>query len=140
MGSKLLPDAVLSAYSFTGYGDSHVEINRQVWKHSVIVQSHLGPIAWEPSTSADICADHLQAIAESDAEVLIIGTGSRQVFLPRDTLQVLHARKGPHGVPRGIEVMSTPAACRTFNLLAAEGRRVLAAVLIASQPQLEQST
>lgn len=137
MGSKLLPDPLIAAFTFTGYGDSHIEINRQVWTQSVVVQSDTGPVPWAPRLAKDITAEDLAPVIASSAEVLIIGTGSRQVFLPRETMHRLQAGTLAQGIPRGIEVMSTPAACRTFNLLAAEGRRVLAAVLVQAQPHSE---
>ena len=65
----------------------------------------------------------LQAIFELDPEVVLIGTGKKQVFLPRE-LQIHFFRQGV-----GFEVMTTDAACRTFNVLASEGRHVVAALL-----------
>jgi uncharacterized protein len=137
MGSKLLPDPLIAAFTFTGYGDSHIEINRQIWTQSVVLLSDTGPVPWAPRLAKDITAEDLAPVIASSAEVLIIGTGTRQVFLPRETMHRLQAGSLTQGIPRGIEVMSTPAACRTFNLLAAEGRRVLAAVLVQAQPPSE---
>jgi hypothetical protein len=71
----------------------------------------------------DIDEKSLQAIFDLEPEVILIGTGDKQVFLPPAT-QVHFFRRN-----FGFEVMTTDAACRTFNVLAAEGRHVVAALL-----------
>jgi uncharacterized protein len=78
-----------------------------------------------PVTSAerfDLAA--AEAIAALEPEVILLGTGERQVFPPRESLAALLRRK------IGVEVMDNPAACRTYNLLASEGRRVAAAIVL----------
>ncbi len=67
---------------------------------------------------------HFDKIAEMDAEVVIFGSGKRIQFPKPAWLQSLYARR------IGVETMDTPAACRTYNFLAAEGRRVVAALLL----------
>lgn len=66
-----------------------------------------------------------EAVAALDPEVVLLGTGTRQVFPPREAMAALLARR------IGIEVMDNGAACRTYNLLAGEGRRVVAAIMLA---------
>lgn len=78
---------------------------------------------WSVTAFGDIKDENLQAIFDLQPEVVLIGCGKTQVFLPPVT-QGLFLRRGI-----GIEVMTTGAACRTFNLLAAEGRDVVAALL-----------
>lgn len=78
---------------------------------------------WNVRSVEDIDETSLQAIFEFEPEVVLIGTGSKQVFLPPAT-QIHFFRQGV-----GFEVMSTDAACRTFNVLASEGRHVVAALL-----------
>jgi len=65
-----------------------------------------------------------EAIAALEPEVVLLGTGARQVFPPREPMVTLLRR----GV--GVEVMDNAAACRTYNLLAGEGRRVIAAIML----------
>ncbi len=78
---------------------------------------------WGVASIDDINESSLQVIFDLQPEVILIGTGSKQVFLPPATQA--------HFIRRhfGFEVMTTDAACRTFNVLAAEGRHVVAGLL-----------
>jgi len=78
---------------------------------------------WPVASVDDINETNLQVIFDLQPEVILLGTGINQVFLPPAT-QVHFFRQS-----FGFEVMSTDAACRTYNVLAAEGRRVVAALL-----------
>ncbi|WP_395681957.1 Mth938-like domain-containing protein [Dokdonella sp.] len=70
----------------------------------------------------------IDALVALEPEVVLLGTGERQVFPPREAMAALLGRR------IGIEVMTNAAACRTYNLLAAEGRRVVAAIMLAGDP------
>jgi uncharacterized protein len=78
---------------------------------------------WGVASIDDINESSLQVIFDLQPEVILIGTGRKQVFLPPATQA--------HFIRRnfGFEVMKTDAACRTFNVLAAEGRHVVAGLL-----------
>ena len=78
---------------------------------------------WGVKSVEDIDEESLQALFELQPEVVLIGTGNTQVFLP-PAIQVHFFRRGI-----GFEVMTTDAACRTFNVLVSEGRVVVAALL-----------
>jgi uncharacterized protein len=78
---------------------------------------------WDVSSADDIDEHSLQSIFDLQPELVLIGTGKTQVFLP-PTVQALFYRRGI-----GFEVMTTDAACRTFNILVSEGRQVVAALL-----------
>lgn len=69
----------------------------------------------------------IEAIVALEPEVVLLGTGSRQVFPPASARAALLRR----GI--GVEVMNNAAACRTYNLLAGEGRRVVAAIMLPTQ-------
>jgi uncharacterized protein len=71
---------------------------------------------------AELEIEHFELLLATDPELVLLGTGSRNIFPPRE-LVFAFARRGV-----GLEVMDTPAAARTFNVLAGEGRR-LGAVL-----------
>jgi uncharacterized protein len=80
--------------------------------------------AWPPANFEAIDEAALDALVAQDPELVLLGTGTRQRFLaPR-----LQARLLSAGI--GIECMDNGAAARTFNLLADEGRRVLAAIVL----------
>jgi uncharacterized protein len=79
---------------------------------------------WRPLTAEDVHADDLAPLLELAPEVVLLGTGARQMFPDPLVLQAFHARR------IGVEVMDTAAACRTYNLLVAEGRQVAAALIV----------
>ncbi|WP_420565409.1 Mth938-like domain-containing protein [Thalassobaculum sp.] len=110
-----------------GYGDGKFRIGEV---------SHTGPVIVRPENTqpwdvdieaalAELNLDSLGPVleAENRFDILLIGTGTKQVFLPPAKRRQIR-EKGPVA-----EVMDTGAACRTFNLLLAEGRRVAAALL-----------
>ena len=78
---------------------------------------------WDVTSIEDINEASLEVIFELQPEVVLVGTGKTQVFLPPAT-QIHFFRRQV-----GFEVMTTDAACRTFNVLASEGRHVVAALL-----------
>jgi uncharacterized protein len=80
--------------------------------------------AWSPTHVDEIEVAHFEELLEWEPEVALFGSGSRLRFPAPELLAPLHRR----GI--GIEVMDTAAACRTFNILASEGRRVTAALLM----------
>ena len=79
---------------------------------------------WQPQSVAEISAEHFAPILDLQPELIVLGTGSRLRFPAPPVL----ARCYQAGI--GVEVMDTGAACRTYNILAAEGRRVAAALLM----------
>ncbi len=81
---------------------------------------------WHPSVIQDLTEDDFESLIASNPELILLGTGPNPVFPPRELVFSM-ARKGI-----GLEAMDTAAACRTFNILVSEGRRV-AAVFIVSQ-------
>jgi len=80
---------------------------------------------WVPSPLEALTAHDLQPIMEFRPEILLLGTGIVQRFPPRHILQALAQAR------IGLEVMDNSAACRTYNVLAGEDRRVAAALMIA---------
>ncbi len=111
-------------YFIKGYGPGWVNINEQEIRRSVIVAPEQLLTDWPPQTFADLEATHFEALLTLDLEIVLLGTGQRQRFPHPKLTAVLPA----NGV--GVEVMDTFAACRTYNLLMLEGRRVAAALLI----------
>ena len=92
--------------------------------HSVLVPWSGAVQAWNAAAHEDLAAAHFESIAALAPEVVIFGSGSRLRFPPPAVLRALMARR------IGFEVMDNAAACRTYNVLASEGRNVLAALLI----------
>ncbi|MDH3948954.1 MAG: MTH938/NDUFAF3 family protein [Gammaproteobacteria bacterium] len=79
---------------------------------------------WEPNQLPELTAAHMEVVLSLDPELVLLGTGARQQFPAMDILTTFHRAQ------IGIEVMDTAAACRTFNILVAEGRHVAAALLM----------
>jgi uncharacterized protein len=90
----------------------------------VIISSGGERIDWPPERFEDLGAEHFAQLALVDAEVVIFGSGSRIRFPQAAWLSPLMARR------IGIETMDTGAACRTYNILAQEGRSVAVALLL----------
>ena len=100
-----------------------IRVDQQLFSRPFIISGQRIVPDWNVKTVDDIDEASLQAVFELEPEVILIGTGARQVFLPPAT-QVHFFRRH-----FGFEVMATDAACRTFNVLASEGRHVVAALL-----------
>jgi len=100
-----------------------IRVNNDYFKGPVIISGQRIVPEWNVECVADINEESLQAVFDLQPEVILIGTGNTQMFLPPAT-QVHFFRRN-----FGFEVMTTDAACRTFNVLVAEGREVVAALL-----------
>ena len=98
-------------------------IGEAYYTESVIVSPEHVIGEWPPRNVEDLQAKHLLPIFELRPEVLLLGTGEHQLFLPPRMMVALYEM----GI--GIEVMTTSAACRTFNVLVSEGRNVVAALM-----------
>ena len=120
---KLQPDKS-DTQSITGYGPGWVGVNGEKFTHSVIVSSKGERIEWPSGRFEDLGPEHFAQLAQLDAEVVIFGSGSRIRFPKAAWLKPLLARR------IGIETMDTAAACRTYNILAQEGRNVAVALLL----------
>ncbi len=122
---KLQPDKS-SAPLVRAHGPDWLQIDDQRFAGSVIVSSMTEhpPRAWAPRRLEELVADQLGELAASGAELVILGTGHRLRFPPPAWLAPFANRRV------GLESMDTAAACRTYNILASEGRKVLAALLL----------
>jgi len=109
---------------FSGYGPGYVAINGVRYERSVIVQANR-VIDWDVTDFDGLDGAAFSALAALPLEILILGTGAVLRFPDATYVKMLRAA----GI--GMEVMDTPAACRTYNILLSEDRRVGAAVLMA---------
>ena len=110
--------------TFTGYGEGYVMVNGERIEKSVVVLPERILADWPASRFADLKAEHLAALTGLDREIILLGTGERLRF-PRPEIMAPLVRAGI-----GVEVMDLQAACRTYNILMSEGRKVAAALLI----------
>ena len=109
---------------FTGYGEGYVAINDQRYAYSVIVAPEGAVERWDAADLAALTPAHFEALRARGPEVLILGTGDTHRFPRPEVIRPLVS------AAIGFEAMDTKAACRTFNILMAEGRQVLAAILV----------
>ncbi|WP_087044168.1 Mth938-like domain-containing protein [Caballeronia ptereochthonis] len=121
---KLHQDSNSALNTITSYGDGFVAVNLERHEGSVIVMPEMPVTAWPVSSFEDLAPEHFEALVAAAPEVVIFGSGSRLRFPhPRLTAQLARHRIG-------VETMDFGAACRTYNILMSEGRRVAAALLI----------
>jgi uncharacterized protein len=117
--------------SIRAYGDGEITINDKVINRSVIITPDLIQL-WEPAHIDELTAEHCLLLGEFKPEVVIIGTGGTLKFPPPQVTAGLQTQ----GI--GVEIMAHGAACRTFNILLAEDRRVVAALLMDSSASQER--
>ena len=108
----------------TSCASGFVAVNGVRHAHSLLVTPSELVSDWPASNADSLTSAHLDAALELRPEVVLLGTGSRLIFPSSEVLRPLIDA----GI--GFEVMDTGAACRTYNILMAEGRRVLAALII----------
>jgi uncharacterized protein len=107
-----------------GYSDSEVRIGAHSVRGSCIVTADTLITQWEPQSFAELEASHLEPLLASNPELVVLGSGPIQQFAPGEIRALLSSR----GV--GLEVMQLGAACRTFNVLVQEERRVAAGLFL----------
>lgn len=120
---KLQPDKS-DVQTITAHGPGWVGVNGEKITASVIIGSRGERLDWDCRRFEDLGAEHFAQLAALGAELVIFGSGTRIRFPQGAWLQPLMTRR------MGLETMDTPAACRTYNILAGEGRHVLAALLL----------
>ena len=123
-GMKFTQDSSPGLNVIRGYGDGELRINGETFHSAMIV----GPSSLRAEAAslsvADLNLEHIARIREFEPELVLLGTGRRQIFPPASfSAEFLRA-----GI--GFEVMDTGAACRTFNVLVSEQRRVVGLLLV----------
>jgi uncharacterized protein len=108
----------------TSYDDNGVEINAARFDHSLLVLPETPPLAWPVPAFDQLTAAHFEQIDATQPDVVILGTGKRQRFVHPKLTTSLTSRR------IGVECMDNQAACRTYNILMAEGRKVALALII----------
>ena len=121
---KFTLDAGAPANLIRGYSQDEVRIGIHSVRGSCIVTAGTLISNWEPQSFAELAAVHLEAILALAPELVILGTGPRQQFPPA----AVRALASSRGV--GLEAMALGPACRTFNVLVQEERRVAAGLFL----------
>ncbi len=124
---KLQPDR-LEVQSILGYGPGWVGLGSmgvaEKIERSVIIGSRGEKLDWDCARFEDLTPSHFAQLAALQPELIIFGSGAKLRFPAPSLMQALMSKR------IGIETMDTLAACRTYNILAGEGRHVIAALLI----------
>lgn len=124
---KLQPDR-LDVQSILGYGPGWVGLGSngvaEKINHSVVIGSRGERFNWDCTRFEELTENHFALLVTDRPELVLFGSGTRLRFPPPAFLRTLIEHR------IGIETMDTLAACRTYNILAGEGRKVIAALLI----------
>jgi len=121
---KLQSDVRFAARAISSHGSGYVAIGAERLTRSVLIGPDGLDAGWGPDAFDGLDESHFAALAAIPSDVTLLGTGARQRFPAPALLRPLIE------AGRGIEVMDTPAACRTYNVLVAEGRSVTAALIV----------
>ena len=109
---------------FSGYGSGYVVVNNKKYENSMITMPDKIIEDWQAPTVEKLTEEHFELLIPYEPEIILLGTGATLRFpSPLVTKNLLESKIG-------VEVMDTNAACRTYNILMAEGRNVAAALLI----------
>jgi uncharacterized protein len=100
-----------------------IQVVDDFYHSSIIVSASQVIPDWPVNAVENITEQHLVKVLELQPELVLIGTGAKQAFLPPRQLMFFYSRNV------GVEVMTTDAACRTFNVLVSESRNVVAALI-----------
>ena len=117
-------DSHLGGHRIDAYGEGWVRVGERRFDRSLALSRDAILEDWRVDTPAGLTLDHFRRLAEMRPELVLLGTGPTLAFPPTELTLPLIER----GI--GLEVMDTAAACRTYNLLAGDGRGVVVALIL----------
>lgn len=121
---KFQPDTLAGTNAITRFDGQRLWVGTAPHAASVLVPWRGEVLPWPPAAATELAAAHLEQILALKPELVIYGSGPRLVFPAPALARVLFERR------IGLETMDTAAACRTYNVLASEGRSVVAALIL----------
>jgi len=121
---KFQPDTLDGVNNITRYDVDNLRVNADLHTKSVLVPWVGRALDWDASRVEELTQAHFDALLEFDPEVVIFGSGPKLKFVSPALYRNLIAKR------IGVETMDSGAACRTYTVLANEGRRVVAAILL----------
>ncbi len=125
---KIQPDRSEGVNTITRHDASSIWVGSVGFGHSLLVPWQGEVRRWAPARIEELQSSHFEQALSLQPELVIFGSGARHRFVSAALLRCLIER----GI--GVETMDTAAACRTYNVLASEGRAVLAALLLDPPP------
>ena len=121
---KFQPDRLEGVNAVSGHDAGRLWINGVEWSRSVLLPWRGEPVVWPVGRLDELTAAHFEQVLPLQPELVIFGSGSRLRFVSPALQRALIEQR------IGVETMDTAAACRTYNVLASEGRSVVAVLLI----------
>ncbi len=121
---KFQPDTNAGVNVITRHESHRLWVGATAFERSILVPLRGEVMEWPAASLGELTQDHFDRLAALRPEVVIFGSGSQLRFVAPGLLRTLMQAR------IGVETMDTAAACRTFNVLASEGREVLAALLL----------
>jgi uncharacterized protein len=121
---RITIDQPVGIHFVSAYAPGLIQIGTRSFTSSLIVTASTIVEAWRPSRVQEFEPADVEPLLSLGAEVLLIGSGEKQAFPSREVLAALYRARV------GFEIMDTGAACRTYNVLVAEGRNVAAALML----------
>lgn len=110
------------------YSTGKIVIDESTYNSSLILSSDTIIDDWQPDNISQLGTSDLDQIFDLDPELVLLGTGARLQFPEHEITMALYSRN------IGVEVMDTGAACRAFNFLTVDGRKVVAALFMIENP------
>ncbi|MCU7905659.1 MAG: Mth938-like domain-containing protein [Candidatus Thiodiazotropha sp. (ex Epidulcina cf. delphinae)] len=121
---KFILDDIDAGHAIQRYGQGEIVINGIIHRRSLVILPDRIIAEWRPESCQELLQNDFALLAELTPEIVVLGTGAKQRFPhPSLTQPLIESRIG-------LEVMDTAAACRTYNILMSEGRRVAAALIM----------
>ena len=120
---KIQPD-VIRVQAISGYGPGWIGVGNEKITVSVVIGSRGERFNWACNRFEDLTEEHFAQLAAMDTDLIVFGSGDRIRFPKGSWIKPLIDKQ------TGIETMDTQAACRTYNILAGEGRNVAVALLL----------
>ena len=124
---KFSEDKIDQGYFISGYESGVVMVNGNAKTASFIISLESMIDNWAPTHIDQLRADHMQPLLQLEPELVLIGTGDRLKFPALEHYAVLIQQH------IGVEIMDSAAACRTYNILLGEGRKVAAGIILSGR-------
>jgi uncharacterized protein len=124
---KFSEDKIERGYYVSGYEDGAILVNGNARTASFIISLEELIEDWTPAHIDELCSQHMQPLLDLQPELVLIGTGETLKFPAMEHYACLIQQN------IGVEIMDSAAACRTYNILLGEGRKVAAGIIIGGK-------
>ena len=126
---KFSEDKIDQGYYISGYEAGTILVNGSPKTTSFIISLEQLIDDWAPAHIDELCTQHMQPLLQLQPELVLIGTGEALKFPSIEHYACLIQQN------IGVEIMDSAAACRTYNILLGEGRKVAAGIIIGARDE-----